>query len=80
MKPIQYGPFKIIRKISDNAFQFELSAYMEIYSVVNISNLKPFEPSILDDELEEILPSVDDLFIDRKMMLAEDIILEKKYH
>lgn len=50
---------------------------MEIYSVINISNLQPFKPLMLDDELEAILPLVDDLVIDWEMMLVEDIILEK---
>lgn len=73
---IRYGPFKILWKIDDNAFQLELLAYVVIYLIVNVSNLKPFELSMLDDELE-ILLTVDDLVIDQKMMLVEDTILEK---
>lgn len=37
-----------------------------------------FEPLILDDELEEVLRSVDNLIIDQNMTLVEDTILEKK--
>ncbi|CAL8998775.1 unnamed protein product [Prunus brigantina] len=80
LKPIRYGPFKIIKQIGDNAFQLELPPYMHMYSVINAENLKLFEPSLLDDDLEEDtrLPSVDDLRIEREEPLQEDCILEKK--
>lgn len=46
LKPIRYGPFNILRKIGENAYQLELPSYMEIYLVVNVENLKPFEPAV----------------------------------
>ncbi|CAL2237443.1 unnamed protein product [Prunus armeniaca] len=66
LKPIRYGPFKIIKQIGDNAFQLELPPYMHMYSVINAENLKLFEPSLLDNDPEENtrLPSVDDLRIE----------------
>ncbi|CAL2256728.1 unnamed protein product [Prunus armeniaca] len=66
LKPIRYGPIKIIKQIGDNAFQLELPPYMHMYSVINVENLKLFEPSLLDDDPEEDtrLPSVDDLQIE----------------
>ncbi|XP_038973019.1 uncharacterized protein LOC120105044 [Phoenix dactylifera] len=78
LKPIRYGPFKILRKIGDNAYQLELPVYMEMYSVVNIEKLKPFEPSMLDDEPGETLPTVEDLVTAQETVLAEDAILERK--
>ncbi|CAL8994908.1 unnamed protein product [Prunus brigantina] len=80
LKPIRYGPFKIIKQIGDNAFQLELPPYMHMYSVINAENLKLFEPSLLDDDPEEDtrLPSVDDLRIEREEPLQEDCILEQK--
>ena len=51
LKPIRYGPFKILKKIGDIACQFNLPNFMDINFVVNIEHLKPFEPSMLDDEL-----------------------------
>ena len=47
MKPIMYGPFKVLEKIGENAFHLDLLAYMHIYSIVNAENLKIFEPSLI---------------------------------
>lgn len=69
-------PFKITQKIDGNAFQLELLVYMEIYSVININNLKHFEPSMPNDKLEEVLPLVNNLIIDQEMILVEETILE----
>lgn len=52
LKPIRYGPFKILEKIGENAFRLDLSVYMHIYSVVNAGSLRLFEPLLIDD-LEE---------------------------
>ncbi|KAI5353253.1 hypothetical protein L3X38_006146 [Prunus dulcis] len=80
LKPIRYGPFKIIKQIGDNAFQLELPPYMHMYSVINAENLKLFEPSLLDDDPEEDtrLPSVDALRIEQEDPLYEDCLLEQK--
>ncbi|CAL9019280.1 unnamed protein product, partial [Prunus brigantina] len=66
LKPIRYGPFKIIKQIGDNAFQLELPPYMLMYSIINAENLKLFEPFPLDDDPDEDtrLPLVDDLQIE----------------
>jgi hypothetical protein len=34
---------------------------MHIYSVVNVENLKLYEPFMLDREEEQVLPSIEDL-------------------
>jgi hypothetical protein len=39
IKPIHYGPFKILEKIGSNAFRLYLPPYMQIYSVGNVENL-----------------------------------------
>jgi hypothetical protein len=36
LKPISYGPFKILEKIGSNAFWLDLPPYMQIYSIVNV--------------------------------------------
>ncbi|KAI5317368.1 hypothetical protein L3X38_037075 [Prunus dulcis] len=78
LKPIRYGPFKIIKQIGDNAFQLELPPYMHMYSVINAENLKLFEPSLLDDPDEDThLPNVDYLKIEREDPLQEDCILKQ---
>ena len=61
LKPIRYGPFTILEKIGMNAFCLELPPYMQIYSVVNVENLKLYEPPMIMDEMENVsLPSVDE--------------------
>ncbi|KAJ6990294.1 hypothetical protein NC653_018750 [Populus alba x Populus x berolinensis] len=70
LRPIRCGPFKIIRKIGDNACQLELPAFMEMYSVVNVEKLKLFEPSMLDDEPNGTLPTVEDLVTEKEVILS----------
>ncbi|GJR07842.1 retrotransposon protein, putative, ty1-copia subclass [Tanacetum coccineum] len=78
LKPIRYGPFRILEKIGENAYKLELPALMELYFVVNIDKLQLFEPSMLDDEPGESLPSVDDLVTGQDAVLEEDTIVEQK--
>ena len=62
LKPIRYGPFRILEKIGENAFRLDLPAYMHIYSVLNTNWLRLLKPSMIEDPEEQIqLPSIDDL-------------------
>ena len=54
LKPIHYGPFKIIKKVGNNAFQLDLPSYMRMYSVVNVENLRLYEPPLIDDQGSDI--------------------------
>jgi len=36
LKPIRYGPFRIVIKIGHNALRLNLPPYMHIYLVVNV--------------------------------------------
>ena len=54
LKAIQYGPFKIIDKIGNNAFCLDLPPYMQMYTVVNIENLKLYEIPLIDDQGEHV--------------------------
>ena len=61
LQPIWYGPFTILEKIGNNAFYLDLLIYMQMYSVVNVENLKLYEPSfIMDSEEVVIVPTIDD--------------------
>ena len=53
LKPIRYGPFTILEKIGMNDFRLDLPPYMQIYSVVNVENLKIYEPPMIMDEREK---------------------------
>jgi hypothetical protein len=54
IRPVRYGPFKILEKIGTNVFCLDLQTYMQMYSMVNVENLKLYEPPIIMDEDESI--------------------------
>ena len=79
LKPIRYGPFKILEKIGENAFRLDLPAYMHIYLVVNADCLRLFEPSLIEDPEEQSkLLSIDDLLPEYLNELQEDVVLDRK--
>jgi hypothetical protein len=79
LNPIHYGPFTILEIIGTNAFRLDLPPYMQIFSVVNIENLKLFEPPLIMDQDEEVsIPLVDEFSHDYLDELQEDIILERR--
>jgi hypothetical protein len=52
---------------------------MKIYSVVNVENLKLFEPPMIMDQGEDVsIPSVDDFSPEYLDELKEDIILDRR--
>ena len=53
LKPIRYGPFKILEKIGENAFRLDFPTYMQIYLVVNAEHLRLYEPSLIKDPEEK---------------------------
>jgi hypothetical protein len=48
---------------------------MCIYLVVNVENLKLYEPSMLDQEEEKVLPSIEELAPDTQEELEKDTVL-----
>ena len=61
LRSIRYGPFNIVYKIGTNSFQVDLPSYMQMYSVVNVDNLKLYEPPLIMDEVEYVqFPIIDD--------------------
>ena len=78
LKPIRYGPFEILEKIGTNAFRLNLPPYMQIYSVINVENLKLYEPPmIMDEEINIQIPSIDDLAPEYMRELQDDVILDR---
>jgi hypothetical protein len=46
---------------------------MHIYLVVNVENLKLYEPSVLDQETEkQVLPTIDELPLEAQVQLVEE--------
>jgi len=79
LKPVRYGPFKILEKIGNNAFKLDLPPYMQIYSVANVENLRLFKPPLLDDQGKHIqLPSINDFLPKYLDELQQDLILDKR--
>ena len=54
LKPIRYGPFKILENIGNNAFKLDFPSYMKIYSVVNVENLRLYEPPLIEYQGENV--------------------------
>ena len=60
LKPIRYGPFNIMEKIGNNTFRLDFPPYMQIYSVVNVENLRLYEPPMIIDQEENVyIPSIE---------------------
>ena len=79
LKPIHYGSFKIIKQVSNNAFQLDLPSYMKIYSVVNVENLHLYEPPLIDDQGSDVqLPSIEDSLSKFLDELKEDTVLDSR--
>jgi hypothetical protein len=48
IKALWYAPFEVLEKVGDTTYRIDLPPYMHIYSIVNVDNLKLYEPSMLD--------------------------------
>jgi hypothetical protein len=75
IKDLWYGPFVVLEKVGDNTYTLILPPYMHIYSIVDVENLKLYEPSMLDQEEEQVLHSTQDLALDAQEKLVEDTFL-----
>jgi hypothetical protein len=64
-----------LEKVGDNSYKLNLSPYMCIYIVVNVENLKLYEPSMLDQEEDQVFPSIEYLAPDAQEELEDDTIL-----
>ena len=79
LKPIRYGPFKIIKQVGNNAFQLDFPSYMKMHSVVNVENLCFYEPPLVDDQESDVqLPSIEYFSPEFLDELKEDTILDKR--
>jgi hypothetical protein len=79
LKPIHYGPFKVLDKIGSNAFQLELPPYMKIYLVVNLKKLRLYVPPMIEDQGENVqIPSIECFSPEYMNELEEETILDKR--
>jgi len=75
MHPLRYGPYKILERIGDNAYRHKLPPQLGIHDVLNVNNLKPFEPPLLEEEVQVHHPM--DVIQDFQPPLRENTILEQ---
>lgn len=48
MKPIKYHPLIILENIGNNSIKLDFPSYiMKIYAVVNVDNLRFYEPPLI---------------------------------
>ena len=79
MKPIYYGPFKILEKIGNNVFKLDFPSYMQIYSIVNVEKLRLYELPFIEDQGESVqIPSIEDLSPEFLDELQQDTILDRR--
>jgi len=81
LKPITYGPFEIMEKVSENAFRLNLPEYMNNYSFINVEHLKLYKPSMLtkyEAYSDQNFPYLDELSPNTMDKVKEYFILQKK--
>ena len=79
LRPIMYGPFRIMENIGTNAFCLGLSPHMHMYSIINVENLKIYEPPMIVDEVEYVqVPIVDDFTLEYLNEMRQDVILDRR--
>ncbi|KAG5556556.1 hypothetical protein RHGRI_006976 [Rhododendron griersonianum] len=59
LKPQADGPFKVLKRIGENAYQIELPEEYGVSRTFNVSDLSPFHSDRMTDELEGELRAVE---------------------
>eukprot|EP00253_Pinus_taeda_P033938 PITA_33938 len=59
LKPLQYGPYTIIKAVGDNAFELSIPPFLGLHPVFNVDYLWPYFPPLLDtsDIVEQLTPT-----------------------
>jgi hypothetical protein len=79
LKPIRYGPFKILEKIGSNALHLDLPPYMKMYVVFNVDNSRLYDPPLIYDQGEHVqILSIDDFSPEYLSESQRDTILDRK--
>ena len=56
-----------------------MPSYMQIYSIVNVENLRLYEPHLIEDQGESVhIPSIEDFSLEFLDELQQDTILDRR--
>jgi hypothetical protein len=76
LHPLRYGPYTVLDRIGENAYRLDLPPHLGIHDVLNVNNLKLFEPPLLEDTVT-VIHLVDNI-LDFQHPLLMDQILDRK--
>lgn len=51
LHPLRYGPYTVLECIGENAYRLDLPPQLGIHNVMNVNNLRRFEPPLLEEEV-----------------------------
>ena len=79
LHPLRYSPYTILERIGDNAYWIELPPQLGIPDVLNVNNLKRYEPPFLEEEVQvhhpmEVIPKF------QPPLLEDNILEHRKWH
>ena len=68
-----------MENIGNNAFKLDLPSYMEIYSIVDVENLRFYEPPFIEYQGENVqIQSTKDISLEFLDVLQQDTIFDTK--
>jgi len=68
-----------LEKIGNNVFILDLPSYMKIYDVVNVENLRSYEPPLIKYQGENIeIPYIEEFSPEFLDVLQQDTILDRR--
>ncbi len=74
LHPLRYGPYTVLERIGENAYRLDLPSQLGIHDVLNVNNLKLFEPPLLEESVTIHHPV--DTIPDFQPPLLKDTILD----
>lgn len=51
LHPLRYGPYIVLERIGENSYRLDLPSQLGIHDVLNVNNLKLFEPPLLEESV-----------------------------
>jgi hypothetical protein len=55
--PLRYAPYTIIQQINDNYYHLYFPSHLDIHNLINMSNLKLYEPPLSEEEVRLTHPT-----------------------